>query len=188
MIWLLLLITFLEGCSYSSWPELENTQESLAAFKKVCDQPSSREGRWQSVCSQLTEQDLSSETTALAFWKKHFNVNSEPKDALVTGYYTPLVSGSMTVSNQYPTPIYRKPDSCSDCYTRLEIEKGVLDGQGLELIYVKDPIERYFIQIQGSAYVRLPSGNIRRLVYSGINQYPYRSIPEYHHFQPYQNK
>ena len=58
-------------------------------------------------------------------------------------------------------------------YDRGEIEEGILTGRNLEICWLKDPIDLLFIQIQGSARVRLPDGSIMRVNYAAHNGYPY---------------
>ena len=61
-------------------------------------------------------------------------------------------------------------------FTREEIDKGALAGRGLEILYLADPVELFFMQVQGSGRVRLPDGTTVRLSYAGKNGYPYTSI------------
>ena len=61
-------------------------------------------------------------------------------------------------------------------YTRAEIDGGALEGRGLELLYLDDPVELFYMQVQGSGVVRLPDGSAIRLTYAGKNGYPYTSI------------
>ena len=60
-------------------------------------------------------------------------------------------------------------------YTREEIDKGALKGRDLELVYL-DPVELFFMQVQGSGRVRLADGTHFRLGYSSKNGHPYTSI------------
>ena len=61
-------------------------------------------------------------------------------------------------------------------YTRAEIEAGALQGRGLELLYLDDPIELFFMQVQGSGRVRLTDGSWVRLGYAAKNGHSYTSI------------
>ena len=61
-------------------------------------------------------------------------------------------------------------------YTRAEIDGGALAGRGLELLYLDDPVELFYMQVQGSGRVRLPDGSAIRLTYAGKNGHPYTSI------------
>ena len=65
----------------------------------------------------------------------------------------------------------------SPYYTRAEIDYGqALAGRGLELIWLRDPIDAFFLHIQGSGSVRLPDGGIVRMNYADKNGHPYRAI------------
>ena len=59
---------------------------------------------------------------------------------------------------------------------RTAIEEGALAGQGLERAYLADPVDRFFLQVQGSGRVRLSDGRVLRLAYSGRNGHPYTPI------------
>lgn len=61
-------------------------------------------------------------------------------------------------------------------YDRLQIDLGILDGRGLEICWLKDPVDAFFVQIQGSARVRLQDGTFIRLNYDGFNGYPYTPV------------
>ncbi len=57
-----------------------------------------------------------------------------------------------------------------------EIEDGALAGRGLEIAWLEDPVEAFFLQVQGSGRVRLPDGRVLRLGYAGKNGHPYASV------------
>ncbi|ODS01177.1 hypothetical protein AUC68_12470 [Methyloceanibacter methanicus] len=61
-------------------------------------------------------------------------------------------------------------------FTRAQIEAGALDGQGLEILHTDDPVELFFMQVQGSGLVHLDDGSTARLTYAGKNGHPYTSI------------
>ena len=119
----------------------------------------------------------------------------------LTGYYEPEVEGSLPPSADFPAPVLgRPPDLVSfpegappplppeltaarsgpqglEPYPdRAAIENGALAGRQLELVYLRDSVEVFLTQVQGSARVRLPDGSVRRLVYAGRNGHPYTSI------------
>ena len=64
-------------------------------------------------------------------------------------------------------------------FTRAEIDGGALKGKGLELLYFPDPVEVFFMQIQGSGRVKLTDGTTVRVHYDGKNGHPYSSIGRY---------
>jgi len=122
---------------------------------------------------------------------------------LFTGYYAPVLDGSREKTPQYGYPIYRTPgdhiiidltlfDSKYDrerivarvvngralpYYTRKNIDvDGHLAGKGLEIAWLADPVDIFFLHIQGSGIVRLPDGTLLRVSYDQSNGHPYRSI------------
>jgi membrane-bound lytic murein transglycosylase A len=124
-------------------------------------------------------------------------------EVLFTGYYQPVIEGSFTPTAEYRYPLYRTPPDLiaaervtlepkmtvervmgrSDgeqfvpYYTRREIDEGgVLRGRGLEIAWVKDPVELFFLHIQGSGIVSLPDGGRLNVGYAAQNGWPYRSI------------
>ncbi|NJL29926.1 MAG: transglycosylase, partial [Thermoanaerobaculia bacterium] len=120
---------------------------------------------------------------------------------LVTGYFEPIVDGSSTPSPVYRTPLYRPPggaikvdlgrfgerfageklvgrledDQLVPFPTRGEIRQGGV-YRGREIAWLRDPIDAFFLEIQGSGTVRLPGGGELRLGYAAANGRPYRSI------------
>lgn len=143
---------------------------------------------------------------ALAFFERRFTphrvVRGQPA-GLLTGYYEPELSGSRERTPEFPVPVLARPpdlvnlveesergakshqltharrtiDGAVEPYfTRREIEEGALDGRGLELVFLTDAVELFFLQVQGSGLVRLTDGSALRLGYAGKNGHPYRSI------------
>ena len=124
-------------------------------------------------------------------------------EVLYTGYYEPHLSGSLNQSAEYQFPIYARPDDLmsidlslfSEKYSgekiigrltentvvpyhdRKEIDtEGVLKGKALALAWVKDPVDIFFLQIQGSGKIYLENGDVINVHYHTTNGQPYRSI------------
>jgi len=122
---------------------------------------------------------------------------------LLTGYFEPVVDGSRLPNPEFHTPLYRRPrdllvagrpigkgevpnratinrrnaqNELVPYYDRAEIENGALDGQKLEICWLKDPFDAFSIQIQGSARVRLEDGTMLRVNYDSHNGRPYAAI------------
>jgi membrane-bound lytic murein transglycosylase A len=114
----------------------------------------------------------------------------ERQELLVTGYYLPVVEGSLSETPVYRYPIYRKPDDLTGVAPRLSGEKisgpylsrreidilGALKGKGYEIAWVKDPVDLFFLHIQGSGLLRLADGRTLQLNYAASNGRPYTSI------------
>ncbi len=128
------------------------------------------------------------------------------RDVLFTGYYTPVLYGSRLPGIDYMVPIYGRPRDMITVnlgsfnkklegmqivgryqdgglvpyYSRHEIDRqGMLSGRGCEIVWVKDPINAFFLQIQGSGKVLLPDRSTMNVHYAGTNGRPYRSIGKY---------
>ncbi|HWH76175.1 MAG TPA: MltA domain-containing protein, partial [Candidatus Binatus sp.] len=123
---------------------------------------------------------------------------AQQTEVLFTGYYQPVIEGSLVPTDVYRYPIYGYPadlvtaqtgengakalgrldrEKLVPYYSRLEIDQlGALQGRGLEIAWVKDPIELFFLHIQGSGLLRLPDGATLNVGYAGQNGWPYRSI------------
>ena len=59
------------------------------------------------------------------------------------------------------------------------IDQGSLNGQGLELLWLEDAVDCFFLHIQGSGLIRLPDGTALRITYDGKNGHPYTSVGRY---------
>ena len=101
-----------------------------------------------------------------------------PGDAFFTGYYEPVVDASLERTKDFATPLYSLPPHAGSAdhpmFDRAAIMAGALTQA--PLVYLREPVEAFFIQVQGSARLRLPGGRLRRLVFAGRNGYPYTSI------------
>ena len=127
------------------------------------------------------------------------------KKVLFTGYYRPVISASPTSSPRYRFPIYQMPGKGFHSVkrqggirlvgsnsgikqirqstgnwrslTREEIDrKGALSNQGLEVAWLENELERYFLHIQGSGVLEFPDGTRQGVRYQGSNSYSYKSI------------
>lgn len=117
-------------------------------------------------------QGLGDAKAAHAFFAERF----EPRPlgrGFLTGYYEPWVDGALAPSPEFQAPLLARPADLATPYpTRAEIEAQMRDP----VVWLRDAVEAYLIQVQGSARVRLPDGTQRRLVYDGRNGRPYTSI------------
>ncbi len=91
-----------------------------------------------------------------------------------TGYYVPKLRGSYVPSDIYSTPIYQQPEEIN--FTRAEITGGCLADRNLELVWVDDPVDAFFMSIQGSGFIEFADGSSILLGYAGNNEYPYTPI------------
>jgi membrane-bound lytic murein transglycosylase A len=82
-------------------------------------------------------------------------------------------------TGRFQYPIYRRPPELRDgvaYHTREAIEGGAITGRGLELAWLDDPVDVYFLQVQGSGRIRMTDGTVMRVGYAGANGHSYRSI------------
>jgi membrane-bound lytic murein transglycosylase A len=104
-------------------------------------------------------------------------------DGFYTGYYEPEVVGSRVKSGEFSIPLYGVPAKLAgkksrvfSQYDRVDIEKGALAGKDLEICWVKNPVDAFFAQIQGSTRVKLDDGELLRLNYIASNGKPYTPV------------
>ena len=103
----------------------------------------------------------------------------QKSDTLFTGYYEPTIEGSRIRGGKYQTTIYRKPSDHrvgKQYKSRAEIQAGALNGRGLEIAWLADPVEAFFLQIQGSGRISMPDGSSVRVGFSAKNGHKYRSV------------
>ncbi len=157
------------------------------------------------VCKKAGE---AADGSAKQFFEDNFTacrVRHNGPDGLLTGYYEPVLKGDRKESSSFPVPLYRRPgdlenmvaesqrgakadqfthmrrtrDGLEPYATRAEIENGALNGQDLELFWLENPVDTFFLHIQGSGVIALPDGSERRVAYDGKNGHPYTSIGRY---------
>ncbi|MCO6419162.1 MltA domain-containing protein, partial [Siccirubricoccus sp. KC 17139] len=95
---------------------------------------------------------------------------------LITGYYEPELRGAEYPTGEYQVPLLAPPAPRPGLPDRAAIEAGALAGERLEIVFVDDPVDAFFLQIQGSGRVKLHDGRVLRLGYAGQNGHPYRPI------------
>jgi membrane-bound lytic murein transglycosylase A len=98
---------------------------------------------------------------------------------LFTGYYEPELRGSPQRTPRFAYPIYARPPELQDGQVYLDraaIERGALRGRGLEIAWLEDPVEVFFLHIQGSGRIRMVDGRVIRVGYAGRNGHGYRSV------------
>ncbi len=126
-------------------------------------------------------------------------VSSQPepesgRKVLITGYFEPIFEGSLNPSGPFAYPIFKPPPDLVawksgertmvgrkgksgpvPYWTRREIEEESRLA-GNELVYLRDPVEAFILQVQGSGKVHLPDGSLRPVRFAASNGHPYRSI------------
>ena len=181
----------------------DQARRALAAFVTSCPALVRREDKsgltrpqdWQALCAEATVANL---VSPAAFFRDRFEwVRVGDGKAFATGYYEPEIAGVRTRQPGFDVPVYRTPPDLTRCtkadgtsgrgridatgacvlyFTRAEIEDGALAGKGLELAWVADPIDLFFLQIQGSGRLRAPDGTIMRIGYAEQNGREYVAV------------
>ena len=178
-------ITFVE---LQNW-QGDNHAEALASFQNSCDilarkpRPETTGSHitisaktWQSLCGKAV-----SASSPAAFFEENFIPyrisNHLNEQGLFTGYYEPLLYGSVDKHGAYTYPIYATPpDLEKPYYTRKEIDDGALEGKGLEIVWVDDPVMLFFMHIQGSGRIRLHDGREFIAAYAEQNGHQYTTL------------
>lgn len=143
-----------------------------------------------------------SDAVARLFFAANFRPYRIVPDAnppgFLTGYYEVEVEGSRVPTADFTVPVYARPkdliptappaesnrggalrktaEGLVPYYDRAAIEDGALKDQGLEICYLRHPVDLFFMQIQGSGRIRLTDGGVLRLNYDGHNGYPYLPV------------
>ena len=158
------------------------------------------------VCRRALAGERLAKEQAQLFFERNFRpvriVRLGDSAGFLTGYYEPIVDGSRFPTPMFKVPIYRRPPDLVPplnstgpgfpnrgqslrrtssgelvpYYDRGQILDGALDGQRLEITWIKDQTEHLVIQIQGSARVRLEDGVVVRINYDSHNGYPYLPV------------
>jgi membrane-bound lytic murein transglycosylase A len=155
----------------------DNHIEALTTFLRTCDlidQPD-----WAPICAMAADvpRDDASARSFFELFFKPVIVGKPP--ALFTGYFEPELDGSPVRSGRFQYPIYRRPPELKEgsvFHSREAIENGAISGRGLELAWLDDPVDVYFLQVQGSGRIRMTDGTVVRVGYAGANGHAYRSI------------
>ena len=182
------LSSFIESC-----PQLLS-REDVSGLTRNAD--------WQPACSAARTWEPAQ---ASDFFRTQFEaVEVGDGSAFATGYFEPEILGSRTRSNRFNVPVYAMPDDLVRAwpagtpeaertgraplgrydengefvpyYERAEIEDGALEGKVPAIAWAADPVELFFLQIQGSGRIRTPSGEVIRIGYAGQNGRGYTGI------------
>ncbi len=167
-------VTVLGFDQLDGWAD-DDHQAALDVFLETC--PDMKDPDWGSLCA-LAGQQPSARTFFELFFRPVLIEDSSPM--MFTGYFEPELDGSLVETPRFRIPIYRKPPELrrgSKWLSRTEIEETeVLKNRGLEIAWVDDPVEAFFLQIQGSGRIKLTNGRTIRVGYSAANGHDYRSI------------
>ena len=185
---------------------LDRPAAALVAFQQSCKAIGKREKWQQSCSQAVAISPVGEKNSRDFFelYFQPYQVRNADGSAegLITGYYGPELLGSRVPTEEYKYPLYKLPDDMLivdldtlypelstyrlrgrvvgnrvvPYFERSEIDNGDNPLVGQELFWVKDPVDLFFLHIQGSGRIRLPSGELVMVGYANQNGHPYRSI------------
>lgn len=183
-----------------TWPALRVGCRALLAsartaptWRKPCEAAESIDGRDETAVRAFLAAHFSPYAIAYPDGRR---------EGLITGYYEPKLQGSRSPTSRFKVPLYAVPDDLLAVdlgemipelanrrvrarvdghrvvpyWSRREIERGVAPLANKALAYVADPLDAFFLQIQGSGRIELPDGSVMRLGYADQNGHPYRAV------------
>jgi membrane-bound lytic murein transglycosylase A len=182
----------------------DDVRQAWPAFAQSCKVLGKKED-WRAACHAARAVDLRDAGAVRAFFETWFVPNQlrtpdGVDTGLITGYYEPMLRGARRRGSAYQTPLYQVPDDLVDVElasvypvlkgmrlrgrlvgkkvvpygTRAEIARA--DVPGKELLWVDDPVEAFFLEVQGSGRVQLDTGETVRIAYADQNGHPYKAI------------
>jgi membrane-bound lytic murein transglycosylase A len=161
---------------------------------------------WRPACAEAARLPAGDRAAARRFFESRFRPwsarNHRNPVGLFTGYYEPLLHGSRRRHGRYTVPLYGRPPELVTVdlgrfrddlkgkriagsvqggalvpfADRRAIDGGALAGRRLEIVWVDDPVEAFFLQVQGSGRVALDEGGEMRVGFAAQNGHPYSSI------------
>lgn len=208
--------------SFSSLPnwEQDDHAQALTSFLQSCKEILSRDDNapfsttkeagtvknWKNICLQASQVQPNNQQASKQFFENWFTPyainNNFHASGLFTGYYLPLLRGSLKQDAKYTVPVYGLPRDWvrvnlaafnSDLPDkriigqlknhrllpypdRIAINQGAIHTTAPILLWVDDAVALFFAQIQGSTLVDLPNGKRLLLGYAGSNGHPYTAI------------
>ena len=217
---IVLCAAFLNSCATTpgpgignavKWSQLEGWQqdhhaESWISLQRSCSKLKDH-SEWAAACRAADAMPNPTDQEAREFYEQWFTAHGVYaghgiRTGLITGYYEPLLFGSLSQTGQFRYPIYQPPEDLltvelSGLYPELKGKRirGRLSGnkivpyhsreslqsspevlRGQELVWVDDPVALFFLHVQGSGRVVLQDGTVLGVSYADQNGHPYRSI------------
>ena len=167
-------VSVLEFSNLQGWKSDTKT-DALTAFLETC--PDLKSDDWAVVCA-IGQQTTDADVFFSAFFKPIKIETHEP--SLITGYFEPELPASRVKTERFLYPIYRKPPELPNegkWLTRADIENSnVMENRGLEIAWLDDPVDLFFLQVQGSGRLRMQDGTLVRVGYAAKNGHKYRSV------------
>lgn len=192
------LKTFLISCLRI---EKLDTSAYIGPYKEM-----GRVSQWIKICRSANKIRENNAVDSKYFFETQFKAflvtNNKKEDGLFTGYYEPELRGSWSPTAKFKYPLFSVPKDLVSIdlkqfrpkykkdvllgrikgkklipyYDRSDIQSGSLKGMGLEILWVDDPVDAFFLHIQGSGRILLPDGSHIRLGFAGRNGHSYTAI------------
>lgn len=174
-----------------TWVSIKDLQDSLVTLREIL-----RSGQTAEVRQKRIRETFD----------VYQSIGDGKNTVLFTGYYESLLKGSLKKTGEYRYPIYRAPEDAITVnlgkfrdrykneqligrvmdgelvpyYSRSEIEnQGALAGRDLEIAWVADQVDLYFMHTQGSGKIELPDGRLLQVGYALKNGRPFQSVTPY---------
>lgn len=161
---------------------------------------------WQTVCAQAAQVPAGDVMAARGFFENQFTPyavsGNNGREGMFTGYYEAELNGSLTQKGKYQTPLYARPadlvsvnlgdfvpelkgktiqgrvvgENLTPYYTRAQIDNGALKNSAIPVVWVDDPVDAFFLHIQGSGLVKMDDGSALQVGYAAQNGHSYYAI------------
>ncbi|MDP6014034.1 MAG: murein transglycosylase A [Alphaproteobacteria bacterium] len=157
---------------------------------------------WRPMCTALAAGPADGRVFFEHWFRPYAAADGKKRKGLYTGYYEASLNGSLTRSERYATPLHRRPgelvmvnlgdfrkelvgeriagqvvDGRLKPYAdRAAIAAGALNARDLEIVWVDDPVDAFFLHIQGSGRIALDDGRMLRVGYAAQNGHPYTAV------------
>lgn len=194
----LILPAFLKSCGALAKKPLDADMGPDQRMGKISD--------WVDICDDAKKIRPGNKVEVDFFFQSRFvpylASNNQNPEGLFTGYYEPELEGRWGPEGNFSIPVYSRPNDLVSANlsqfddefkgrqiagrivnnrmipynSRREINSGALQGRGLEILWVNDPVTLFFLHVQGSGRVRMADGSTVRIGYAGRNGRPYTSI------------
>ena len=179
--------------TWTAWLRSCSVLKQKDAWKKVCD-----------LAEDIKEpSDENIKNYFKKYFNLYSATNMDGSDTgTITGYYQPILKGSKVKTSHYKVPLYTTPKDLitvdlSDVYPELKskrlrgklagnklipyLSRAEIDGQGSplagnEIVWVEDPVEAFFLEIQGSGIIQFDNGEAMQIGYADQNGYPFKAI------------
>ncbi|OED38650.1 hypothetical protein AB833_19060 [Chromatiales bacterium (ex Bugula neritina AB1)] len=190
----------------TAWKD-DDHLHSWQAMLSQCPRMARRDNAWVALCDAAIRLENPDAPAVRNFFEQHFKPHRiygrrGKVDGLITGYYEPILNGSLERTDKFRYPIYGTPPDMlmvdlAELYPQLKgmrlrgrivgnrvvpyHSRETIDGKsnplaGQEILWVDDPYGSFFLQIQGSGKVRVQDGSLLGVNYANQNGHPYVAI------------